>query len=99
MAIIRTKRYLFVGYPEALAELRREFPTSIFMTSETSTRLRDIQVDAVVVLTRYIKHRTYYKIRSEKNLDGVPLIYCNKSASLDNVYAAIWKAAEKLSLK
>lgn len=99
VAIIRTKRYLFVGYPEALAELRREFPTSIFMTSETSTRLRDIQVDAVVVLTRYIKHRTYYKIRSEKNLDGVPLIYCNKSASLDNVYAAIWKAAEKLSLK
>ena len=99
VSLIKTKRYLFVGFPEAVAELRREFPTSVFMTSESKGGLSDLQVDAVVLLTRYMKHRTYYKIRSEKNLENVPLVYCNKSSTLENVYAAIWRSADKLSLR
>ena len=93
-ALIHTKRYLFVGFPEAVSEIRKEFPGSAFMTSEAS-QISGMQVDAIVLLIRAMKHKFFYKIRSEKPLSEVPVIYCN-GTGMDAVYAAIWKSADYL---
>lgn len=92
--LIHTKRYLFVGFPEAVSEIRKEFPGSAFMTSEAS-QISGMQVDAIVLLIRAMKHKFFYKIRSEKSLSEVPVIYCN-GTGMDAVYAAIWKSADYL---
>ena len=91
---ILSKRYLFVGFQEAVSELRKEFPGSVFMTTE-SAQISGLRVDAVVLLTRYMKHHMFYKVRSEGSLKGVPLIYCN-GAGTDAVCEAIRRSGAAL---
>lgn len=75
--ILKSKRYLFVGaIDEALPELKKVFSDSVFMTSET-TNITQIEVDAVVMLTRWMSHSMFYKIKAAKKLDDVPTIMCN----------------------
>lgn len=94
-AMILSKRYLFVGFQEAVSELRKEFPGSVFMTAE-SAQISGLRVDAVVLLTRFMKHHMFYKVRSEGSLKGVPLIYCN-GAGTDAVCEAIWRSGAVIS--
>ena len=82
------KRFLFVGQLlESYAELKRSFPNSIFMESET-VNIKSLKVDAVVLLIRNMSHSMYYKVIQNGQLAGKPRIYCN-SRNINNVYQAM----------
>ena len=91
---IMSKRYLFVGFQEAVSELQKGFPGSVFMTS-ANAQISGLRVDGVVLLTRFMKHNMYYKVRAEGSLKDIPLIYCN-GAGMNDVCEAIWKGAAEL---
>ena len=83
---LQAKRYLFVGFAdEALPELRKVFPNSVFLNTD-NTIISNVRVDAVVCLIRYMSHGMLYKIRSETKLKNTPIIYC-KGRSLNSVYS------------
>lgn len=74
---LQTRRFLFVGHiAEALPELRHKFPNSLFMDNE-SFNLSGIEVDAVVMLIKWMSHSMFYKIKSAGNLSQVRTIMCN----------------------
>ena len=74
---LQSKRYLFVGWETKLQqELKKIFPNSIFMTSNT-TNIEGIRVDAVVYLTKSMKHSMYYKVASSKLVKTVPVVNYN----------------------
>lgn len=74
---LQSKRYLFVGRETKLQqELKKIFPNSIFMTSNT-TNIEGIRVDAVVYLTKSMKHSMYYKVASSKLVKTVPVVNYN----------------------
>ena len=86
ISVLQAKRYLFVGFAdEALPDLRKVFPNSVFMNTENIV-ISNINVDAVVYLIRYMSHGMLYKIRSEAKLADTPFIYCN-GRSLNSVYS------------
>lgn len=88
LSLLQNKRYLFVGYSEEInPTLKKVFPNSIFLTND-STSLNDIQVDAVVLLIRYMSHAMYYRIRSRAQFQDIPLVYCN-GRSLNSIYSAM----------
>ena len=83
---LQMKRYLFVGFAdEALPNLRKVFPNSLFMNTE-NTVISNIQIDAIVCLIKYMSHAMLYKIRSEASLSDTPIIYC-KGRSLNSIYS------------
>lgn len=74
---LREKRYLFVGrIKEALPELRHIFPDSLFMNSETD-RISGVKVDAIVMLTKWMSHGMFYKIKSPGMYDENKCVMCN----------------------
>ena len=82
------KRFLFVGkLYESYSELKKNFPNSVFMESETAN-LKSLKVDGVVLLIRNMSHSMYYKVMQSNQLADLPLIYCN-SRNINNVYQAI----------
>ncbi len=86
IALLQQKRYLFVGYAkEALPELRRTFPNSIFMESE-GTSLNNIQVDGIVMLIKYMSHSMYYKVTGASVAKTVPIVRCN-TKNINTIYA------------
>lgn len=86
ISVLQAKRYLFVGFAdEALPDLRKVFPNSVFMNTENIV-ISNINVDAVVYLIRYMSHGMLYKIRSEAKLADTPFVYCN-GRSLNSVYS------------
>jgi hypothetical protein len=67
-------KYLFVGMDGRLVQdLKKAYPDSSFMESE-SADLSGLQVDAIVCLTRYMKHKMFYKIQAKAN---TTIIYAN----------------------
>ena len=83
---LQNHKYLFVGFfEEALPELKMRFPGSCFMTSEGYS-LTNIKVDAVVLLIKWMSHGMLYKIRAERKLQDIPIIYCN-SKNINNIYS------------
>ena len=86
ISALQSKRYLFVGFiEEALPDLRKIFPNSVFMNTE-NTVISNIRVDAVICLIRYMSHGMLYKVRSEAKLADTPFIYC-KGRSINSVYS------------
>ena len=85
-------KYLFVvEHEEIVSQLRILFPNSIFVSTAT-TSIKNMKADAIVILTRYISHRLYYKIRNS-NIDA-PYIYCNGTSInsvLNDIYNGITK--------
>lgn len=82
------KRFLFVGkVTESYPDLKRTFPNSIFMESET-LNLKNIQVDAVVFLVRHMGHPAYHKVMQDAALTSVKKIYCN-NRNINNVYRSM----------
>ena len=66
MDLLQSKKYLFVGRAqEALPELKRLFPNSVFMQEETKD-ITGIHVDVVVFLIKYLSHSMYYKVKNAK---------------------------------
>ena len=73
-------RYLFAGFLDTyLTELRSLFPNSVFMTSETRD-ITGIQVDYIIVVTKYISHSMYYKVKSSQIYSESPCLMCNATS-------------------
>lgn len=74
---LQSRKYLFVGSAsEALPELRRKFPGSVFMQSE-NTDISHISVDAIVFLTKWMSHAMFYKVKNSGIYQKVPSAMCN----------------------
>ena len=85
VSLLQQKRYLFVGHAnEALPELRRVFPNSIFMDSENMS-INDIKVDGIVMLIKYMSHAMFYKVNASSIRKEVPVAMCN-TKNINNVY-------------
>ena len=76
--IVYRYKYLFVGDITNLGfeELRRKFPSSVFMESNTAN-ISQIQVDAIVYLIQAMGHSMYYKCKSAASLADAKVIYYN----------------------
>ena len=84
-------KYLFVGMDSRLVqELKQTYPDSSFMESEAMD-LSGIQADAIVCLTRYMKHKMFYKIQARTN---TTIIYAN-GKSVEAVQAAMAQQLRK----
>jgi len=82
---LRTRKYLFVGkIDEALPDLKKKFPGSIFMQSE-NTDISDISVDAVVFLTKWMSHAMFYKVKKSRIYQKVPSAMCN-TKNIDRIF-------------
>lgn len=82
------KRFLFVGkLLESYSALKKNFPNSMFMESETAN-IKALKVDGVVLLIRNMSHSMYYKVMQNNQFAELPLIYCN-SRNINNVYQAM----------
>lgn len=85
VTLLQSKRYLFVGHAnEALPELRKVFPNSIFMDSE-NTNISNIQVDGIVMLIKFMSHAMFYKVNSSGLTNNVPLVRCN-TKNINTIY-------------
>ena len=88
------KRFLFVGKVyESYSALKKNFPNSIFMESETAN-LKSLKVDGVVLLIRNMSHSMYYKVMQSNQFTELPLIYCN-SRNINNVYQAMLRGMQE----
>ena len=83
---LKHKRYLFVGHiKEALPQLYAQFPNSLFMENETFD-LKNIKVDGIVMLIKYMSHSMFYKVNATSALAGIPVVRCN-TKNIDTVYS------------
>ncbi len=82
---LRAKKFLFVGnVNEALPELKRNFPSSIFMQSATRS-IKNISVDAIVFLTKWMSHSMLYKVKGSAVYKKVPSVICS-TTNINRVY-------------
>lgn len=87
LSILQSKRYLFVGHISAvLPELRHKFSNSLFMENETYNT-SGVNVDAVVMLVRWMSHGMFYKIKS--SLPDAKIIMCN-TKNIDTILQKIY---------
>ena len=94
ISVLQTKKYLFVGHiKEALPELYRKFPNSLFMENENFSLL-NIKVDGIIMLIKYMSHGMYYKIRSTNSLSNIPIVKCN-TKNINIVYNAMKEAIKE----
>ena len=96
MSLLKSKKYLFVGNIERhLPVLKKEFPNSIFMDTRMLS-VTGIKVDAVILLTKFMGHPMYYKLKNIQEIRELPWIYCN-TRNADMLYqklTAFWKQKE-----
>lgn len=84
LELLQSKRYLFVGHiSDALPDLKYKFPNSIFMESETA-HISNIEVDAVVMLIKWMSHSMFYKVKATGSLTDKKIIMCN-TKNIDTV--------------
>lgn len=86
MDAVKSHRYLFVGeYKEMFPRLKQEFSGSVFLDSN-GMRVRNVKVDAVVILAMCSSHALFY--RSESVPESVPRIIC-RGKTYNSVYACL----------
>lgn len=94
IGVLYGKRFLFVGkILESYSELKKTFPNSVFMESETAN-IKSLKVDGVVLLIRNMSHSMYYKVMQNSQLTELPRVYCN-SRNINNVYHAMLREMQK----
>lgn len=77
LEMLQNKRFLFVGHiSDVLPEIKHKFPNSIFMESETNN-ISGIEVDAVVMLIKWMSHSMFYKVKAISALSQSKIIMCN----------------------
>lgn len=87
--MLQGKRFLFVGHiGDVLPELKHKFPNSVFMESETNN-LSGIDVDAVVMLIKWMSHSMFYKVKSTGALSHTKIIMCN-TKNIDTIFRKIY---------
>ncbi len=95
ISILQNKKYLFVGHAkEALPDLKKVFPNSLFMETEGFS-LTGIQVDGIVMLIKYMSHSMYYKICSTPVLKNIPWVRCN-TKNINSIYNKMMTLVEEL---
>ena len=88
--VLQSKRYLFVGHiSSALPELKYKFPNSVFMESETYN-LSGVEVDAVVMLIKWMSHSMFYKIKSTGALAQTKIIMFN-TKNINTIFQNIFE--------
>lgn len=89
LEVLQSKRYLFVGrIGDALPELKHRFPNSLFMETE-SFNLSQLDVDAIVMLIKWMSHSMFYKLKSSGNLSQTKTIMCN-TKNIDTVLQKVY---------
>ena len=89
LELLQSKRYLFVGHiSDVLPDLKYKFPNSIFMESETAN-ISNIEVDAVVMLIKWMSHSMFYKVKATGALADKKIIMCN-TKNIDTVLQKIY---------
>lgn len=87
--LLQTKRFLFVGHiADVMSEIRHNFPNSIFMESET-TNISGIEVDAIVMMIKWMSHSMFYKVKSIKQLKETKTIMCN-TKNIEMIYQKMY---------
>ena len=85
-----SKRYLFVGDAlEAMPELKKYFPNSVFMQMATDNIL-GLKVDYVVILIKWTAHSMYYKVKDELTLKNILIINVN-TKNINRVLLEMYK--------
>ena len=86
---LQSKRYLFVGrIGDTLPELKHRFPNSLFMETE-SYNLSQIDVDAIVMLIKWMSHSMFYKLKSSRKLSNTKIIMCN-TKNIDTILQKVY---------
>lgn len=89
LEMLQNKRFLFVGHiSDVLPELHHKFPNSVFMESETYN-LSGIEVDAVVMLVKWMSHSMFYKVKATNTLSQTKTIMCN-TKNIDTILQKIY---------
>jgi len=84
LELLQNKRFLFVGHiSDVLPEIKHKFPNSVFMESETNN-ISGIEVDAVVMLIKWMSHSMFYKVKATSALSQTQIIMCN-TKNIDTV--------------
>lgn len=92
LSLLQSKKYLFVGdAKEALPELKKTFPNSLFMETETFA-LKNIKADCIVMLVKYMSHGMYYKVKSVNALNDVPVVMCN-TKNINTIYGKMMEGS------
>ena len=92
---LQTYRYLFVGYFDTyLTEIKSLFPNSVFLTNANKD-IAGVQVDFIVIATKYLSHSMFYKVKSSTIYTEVPNILCN-STSMDSFLAEMERPKENV---
>ena len=89
LELLQNKRFLFVGHiSDVLPEIKHKFPNSIFMESETNN-ISGIEVDAVVMLIKWMSHSMFYKVKATSALSQSKIIMCN-TKNIDTILQKIY---------
>ena len=90
LELLQSKRFLFVGHiSDVLPEIKHKFPNSIFMESETS-HLSGIEVDAVVMLIKWMSHSMFYKVKATSALSQKMIVMCN-TKNIDTILQKVYE--------
>lgn len=93
-SILKNKKYLFLcKYEKMISEFQELFPNSKFMKNATKD-ISSIDCDCVVVLTRYISHSMYHKVKQNSAYKDKQYIMCN-STSTNSIMKEMCQALTK----
>lgn len=89
LELLQNKKFLFVGHiSDVLPEIKHKFPNSVFMESETNN-ISGIEVDAVVMLIKWMSHSMFYKVKATSALSQSKIIMCN-TKNIDTILQKIY---------
>lgn len=89
LEVLQSKRFLFVGsISDFCIELKHKFPNSLFMETNAFS-LTGIEVDAVIMLIKWMSHSMFYKVKSAGNLDKTKIVMCN-TKNIDTILQKIY---------
>ena len=79
LPLLMTRRLLFLGGgADLLARLRRQFPSAVFVESETG-QASLARIDYLVIFARHMSHALFYKYIETARNEDIPVIYCNNA--------------------
>lgn len=86
----RDLRYAFLyekgEISATLNSIKKEFPNALILTGTSS--LSPSHIDVVVFMQKYIKHSTYYGIKTQCKARGIPYIHC-KASNIEEIKRTI----------
>lgn len=91
LEFLKSKKFLFLGYSEeALPELKKIFPDSVFISKQNELTV-NYKADAIVYMTRWLGHGLFYKSKSDERFKGMKTIYSNRK-NVEQILGEIYRA-------